>query len=106
MVVMNDEDTVKEREKAEQEEQDRLKVKIEESYEREREVYDFIFLEEKKIVSFQVYNTETEEVEEMTMDAQSYKDFCEAEDEAEKRREAHRKARSRLDQESLRYDRD
>jgi hypothetical protein len=46
--------------------------------------------EEKTDVIFQVLDNETGEVIEMTMDTQSYKDFCKMEDEYERQQEARR----------------
>lgn len=74
-------------EKAEQEEQDRLKSGIEENYRQDQEAFDFL---EEDTAIFQVLDGETGEVIEMTMDAQSHKDFCEMEDEYERQQEARR----------------
>jgi hypothetical protein len=77
-------------EKAEQEEQDRLKSGIEENYRQDQEALDFL---EEDMVIFQVLDGETGEITEMTemtMDAQSYKYFCEMENEYERQQEARR----------------
>jgi hypothetical protein len=59
----------------------------EKTEQKEQEALDFL---EEDVIIFQVLDGETGEITEMTMDAQSYKDFCEMEDEYARQQEARR----------------
>jgi hypothetical protein len=55
---------------------------------------------EKEIVKFQAWDLDTDDIIEVEMDADDYRDMCEAEDKAEKEKEERRKERRRQEYES------